>query len=250
MQLLKQLYQINSKSGHEDEIKRFVLQYLKGLPLSIYEDNIGNLFITKGIAEYYPCIAAHLDEVHFPQRRILHEINGIVCATDDKRNRIGIGADDKNGIWIALQLLQSEELLKVALFVQEEKDGEIPGCRGSKACDLHFFDNVKFVVQCDRKGNSDIVTFNEKYNVRLCNDDFIPLGLQQKYGYKPVNGGTTDVVALRNRGLAIPCCNISCGYYNAHKPEEYTVYSHLFKSCNFAKDILTYYRLIENEKFI
>ncbi len=239
MELLKQLYQINSKSGHEAEIKRFVLDQLKGLPPTVVEDDFGNLFITKGQAENYPCVAAHLDEVHQPCVRNLQESDGMIFATDEKGKRVGIGADDKNGIWIALKLLREVEVLKVAFFVQEEKDGELSGCRGSRACDLTWFDDVRYVLQCDRKGNSDIVTYSEKADVRLCEDVFIPAALCEKFGYEPVNGGKTDVVALKQRGLKIPCCNLSCGYQNAHKPEEYTVLDDLLKCHEFVRHIIS-----------
>ena len=119
MQLLKQLYLINSKSGREEEIKRFVLTQLDGLDLSIEEDAIGNLFIVKGKANVYPCVVAHLDEVHLPQKRNLHEVDGVIFATDEEGNRVGIGADDKNGVWIALNLLRTEKKLKLFLFLQE-----------------------------------------------------------------------------------------------------------------------------------
>lgn len=238
MQTLLSLYQINSKSGHEAEIKRFVLDQLANLPLKIEEDHIGNIFVTKGQSEHYPCVAAHLDEVHLPQKRNLHHEDGIIYATNDEGKRIGIGADDKNGVWIALRLLQSEPILKVAFFVQEEKDGELSGCRGSNACDLAFFDNVDYILQCDRKGAGDVVTFSEKAGVRLCDDDFIPEKLLQKFGFQPVHGGKTDVVALKMRGLLLPCCNLSCGYYNAHKDEEYTVWIELLNTFDFIIEIL------------
>ena len=166
MKLLKQLYQINSKSGHEAEIKRLVLDQLEGLPLTVVEDDFGNVFITKGQADNYPCVAAHLDEVHQPGVRHLQETDGMIFATDQNGERTGIGADDKNGIWIALRLLHEVETLKVAFFVQEEKDGELSGCRGSRACDLSWFNDVRYILQCDRKGNSDIVSYEL---VKICN---------------------------------------------------------------------------------
>lgn len=236
--LLKQLYQINSKSGHEAEIKRFVLNQLEDLPLTVVEDDFGNVFITKGQAEHYPCVAAHLDEVHQSGVRNLQETDGMIFATDGNGERTGIGADDKNGVWLALRLLHKVKTLKVAFFVQEEKDGELSGCRGSRACDLAWFDNVRYILQCDRKGNSDIVTYSEKSDIRLCDDDFIPAEIRERYGYLPVKGGKTDVVALKLRGLQTPCCNLSCGYQNAHKPEEYTVVKDLLNAYHFVHHIL------------
>lgn len=238
MNLLKQLYQINSYSDNEDEIRRFVLQQIADLPLRVEVDNYGNVLITKGNAEKYPCVAAHLDEVHQPSVRNLQEEHGAIFAVDENGEPVGIGADDKNGVWMVIQLLRQIENMKAILFVREEK-ATFEGYRhGSDDCDLAFFNDVKFVLQCDRKGAGDVVTFCTKKGIRLCDDDFIPEWILHKYGYAPVEGGVTDVVHLKQRGLQIPCCNISCGYYNAHKPEEYTTVSELQNSLEFVKTIV------------
>lgn len=239
MNLLKQLYQINSYSGNEDEIRRFVLQQIDDLPLRVDVDNYGNILITKGNAEKYPCVAAHLDEVHQPSVRNLQEEHGAIFAVDENSEPVGIGADDKNGVWIVLQLLRQIETMKAVLFVREEK-ATFEGYRhGSDDCELVFFNDVNFVLQCDRKGAGDLVTYCTKKEIRLCDDDFVPEWILQKYGYAPVEGGVTDVVHLRQRGLQIPCCNISCGYYNAHKSEEYTNVAELQNSFEFVKTLVS-----------
>ena len=66
MNLLRQLYAISSKSGNEGKIKSFIVGYLSSISLSVRTDEIGNLYITKGVADVYPCVAAHLDEIHIP----------------------------------------------------------------------------------------------------------------------------------------------------------------------------------------
>lgn len=238
IELLKHLYQINSKSGNEVELKHFVLDQLRSLTLTVEEDEIGNIFVTKGVAGKYPCVVAHLDEVHLPCVRNIIEEDGRIYALNENGENVGIGADDKNGVWVALQLLKSLDVLKVAMFVQEEKATYEGYQHGSDVCDLSFFDDVKYVLQCDRKGSGDLVTFCTKRELRLCDDDFIPQGILQKYGYAPVEGGVTDVVHLKERGLQLSCCNISCGYYNAHKPEEYTELAELMNCLEFVKTIV------------
>lgn len=238
MHLLTQLYSINSQSGHEEEIKRFVLNQIADLNLQIEEDEYGNILITKGMAESYPCVAAHLDEVHQPSNRHIQVTSGRIWALGDEQYPIGIGADDKNGVWIVMRLLQQVDVLKAALFVREEK-GNCEGYRhGSDDCDLSFFEDVKYVLQCDRKGADDWVTYNTKYQIRLCENDFIPEWILKKYHYAPVEGGVTDVVHLKQRGLTIPCCNLSCGYYNAHNDGEYCVYSELENCLHFVEEII------------
>lgn len=238
MELLKSLYQINAKSGHEAQLIEFILPLLKETEAKVTLDAMGNLYIIKGIADKYPCVAAHLDEVHLPSVRNVKEENGMIYAVDENGSQVGVGADDKNGIWMIVKLLRMVDALKVALFVQEEKDGERSGCRGSNACDLSFFDDCKYILEFDRKGCGDWVTYSEKAATRLCDDDFIPNEILRKYEYKQVNGGKTDVTALRMRGLSIPCCNISCGYYNAHHNDEYTLFPDLLNALAFVKELI------------
>lgn len=237
MELLTQLYKIISKSGREDKIKSFLLDCLKDIQIQIESDSIGNIFIIKGQSDIYPCIAAHLDEIHSPCKREFVINNDTIYAVDEMWNCVGCGADDKNGLWVAINLLRSVPILKVALFVQEEKLGTIAGCRGANACDLSFFNNVKYILECDRRGAHDVVAIG-KGDVQLCDSNFIPQNILDKYDYQMVSGGKTDVVALKMRGLKIPVCNISCGYYNAHKNNEYTHFSELQNCLFFVKEIL------------
>lgn len=237
MNLLQQLYKISCKSGMEDQMRSFILDHLRDVDLDIKTDDIGNVFITKGLAMSYPCVAAHLDEIHSPCQRETVIDGDIIYTVDRLWNRVGCGADDKNGLWVIMNLLYSEPVLKVALFVQEERDGELAGCRGASVCDLSFFSDVKFILECDRKGSSDVVYIG-KGETCLCDFDFIPEHLLQIYHYEMVRGGKTDVVELKMRGLGIPVCNISCGYYNAHKNSEYTKFSELQNCLEFVKDII------------
>lgn len=221
----------------EDMIKSFILDYLSDVDMVIKTDDIGNLFITKGLAESYPCVAAHLDEIHSPCQREVVVDEDVIYTVDRLWNRVGCGADDKNGLWIIMNLLKTEPVLKAALFVQEERDGELAGCRGARACDLSFFDDVRYVIECDRKGSSDAVSIG-KGETLLCDLDFIPQSILQKYGYEMVKGGKTDVVELKMRGLNIPVCNVSCGYYEAHKNSEYTKFSELQNCLLFVQEII------------
>lgn len=236
MQLLTQLYKISSKSGQEQEIKDFVMECLKDLALHIVTDDIGNIYITKGFADSYPCIAAHLDEIHLPCKRNIIIDNDILYAIDTNNNRVGCGADDKNGIWIVVHLLHKEPNIKAVLFVQEEKQGDMSGCQGAKACDLNFFRNVRYIIECDRKGATDVVICGK--GISLCDEDFISPEILNKHNYQMVDGGKTDVVELKMRGLDIPVCNVSCGYYNAHTANEYTHFSELQHCLSFITDVL------------
>lgn len=63
LNLLKDLYKINSHSGEEENIRRFILSYLKKhyTGLRVRTDKVGNIYITKGKAKNYATIVAHMD---------------------------------------------------------------------------------------------------------------------------------------------------------------------------------------------
>ena len=143
----------------------------------------------------------------------------------------GIGADDKNGIWICLKCLEDFKAVKCAFFVQEEI-----GCIGSGHADMSFFSDCRFVIQCDRKGNGDMVT--QINGMRLCSNEFISAVDPRRYGYKPAQGLATDVAALKRNGLEVSCVNLSCGYYEPHTDNEYTILADLCKCYRFVRHII------------
>ena len=108
MELLKQLYKIHSPSGNERVMKEFIRKYVrKHIPdVKIETDRKGNLYLIKGVAETYPCIVAHLDQVQREHSKdfIPVETKELIFGYSPRnRKQEGLGADDKNGIWIALK---------------------------------------------------------------------------------------------------------------------------------------------------
>lgn len=236
MKLLKELYLHDAKSHSQaqQEFKGFVKKLCVKRGANVKGDRFGNLYVTKGESETYPCICAHLDEVHDYRGKNfkIFDMNGFIWGYSLSRHEThGIGADDKNGIWIALKILEEFPAVKLAFFADEES-----GCIGSDKADMSFFDDCRFVVQCDRKGNSDFV--NSISYTKLLSDDFLKALKIEKYGYKTVDGGLTDVKTLKRNGLKVSCCNMSCGYYNPHTDDEYTDKKDLLKCLKFVRHIV------------
>ena len=127
--------------------------------------------------------------------------------------------------------LDKYEVIKCVFFVQEES-----GCIGSSNCNLEFFNDCRFVLQCDRRGSSDLIT--SVYITDLCSEEFLEQTNYKKFGYKETDGMLTDVYTLKTDGLNVSCLNISCGYYNPHSEEEYTVFSDLVNCLNFVQNII------------
>lgn len=172
-------------------------------------------------------------EVHTPcDSKIILSYGGLYFGYSvEKKSPVGIGADDKNGIWVALKMLLKFKALKVAFFVGEEI-----GCVGSSKADMTFFENARFVIQCDRKGGSDFI--NIANSTELCSNEFINAIGIENFGYKKANGFTTDVYKLKTKGLKVCCVNLSCGYYNPHTEKECTVIDELRNCRNLVEHII------------
>lgn len=223
MKLLLELYNIHSPSGDEKPMMDFIENYLESLGVTTYKDTKGNLYGTKGESDTYPCIVAHTDEV-FTTRSPgfkIHILDEMILATDTEcHDFAGLGADDKNGIWVALKAFEEFDYMKGAFFVEEEI-----GCIGSSNADMTFFEDVRFVLQCDRTGYNDFIY--SASGTELHGNEFVSAEDLFSFGYKPARGIMTDVMQLKDNGLEVSAANISCGYYNAHQENEFTVFSDL-----------------------
>lgn len=237
-ELLIHLYGIHVISGHEWPLISFIQDYVKKhVPESdIRMDQLGNLYITKGVAGVgYPTLACHLDQV-----QTLHSEDFEVCQEDDtlfgwsERNqrREGLGADDKNGIWISLRCLEECPRLKVFMAVGEEK-----GCIGSNRADMSFFADSLYVLEPDCKGGKEIHT--NLRGIPCASKDFEDALKAEANGYEITDGKTSDILALTLNNIGVSCANIPAGYYQPYKDDEYTIMSDLEHSLSYIKSIVT-----------
>lgn len=236
MELLKKLYEIHSKSGQEKKLKRFVRKWISAnVPNAMMSnDKLGNIYVVKGNSETYPVVVAHLDQVQNSHSRDFQALEAgdiIIGYSQKSRAQQGLGADDKNGVWIALQCLLLFDNIKIALFVSEEV-----GCIGSKGADMSFFTDARFVLQCDRRGAHDLIT-NAGWT-DLCSPDFVHAIQPELFGYEEEEGMLTDVLTLKENGLSVSCVNISCGYYEPHTDCEFTNIPDLLNCLSFVKHII------------
>lgn len=237
--LLEELCLINSPSGLEFPMTTYIINYcyqIKGIQYKI--DKVGNLFITKNTTspKTYPCLIAHMDEIHnlnIP-RKIMLKNNLIWAVTEDTKQPCGLGADDKFGICIILQLLKILPDIKVCFTVQEESYGI-----GAIEAQLNseFFSNIRFMIEPDRRGNSDIIV--ETNCLKIASDEFLEdiSDLLQKYKYKPAIGTFTDIGVLKET-VNVSAINLSCGYYKEHTSREYGRLNELEKCLNLIYNII------------
>lgn len=186
-----------------------------------YFVNDGNIYATKGDGlNGYPCIVSHTDTVHeicTGKVEVIEVKGNLVAFNADNLEQIGTGGDDKNGIYVCLEILANCDNVKAVFFRDEET-----GCNGSYNALTTFFEDCNFILQCDRKGNSDFVT--NAASTELSSKEFQQTikPIVNKFGYSFYkHGGLTDVVALKEIGVNLCMANISCGYYNPHSPSEY-----------------------------
>lgn len=233
--LLEQLYSVHSPSGGEKKMRKFIKDYIKRYisDATLGYDRLGNIYVTRGVSDTYPCVVSHVDQVQekhgkdFQCVTVDGKIYGFSPRTMEMR---GLGADDKNGIWVCLQVLKKYAVMKCAFFVGEEV-----GCVGSDGADMSFFDDCRYVLECDRRNGGDLITsiFGD-----LCSKEFLDATNYKSFGYKETNGLTTDVGTLKDNGLKVSCVNMSCGYYRPHTDTEYTVLAELENCLHFVENII------------
>jgi len=223
---LKEVLSIQTHSREED----LMIAYLEGVltqkGYDHYKDSIGNIYVTKGNTEFYPCFVSHTDTVHYINHNmkvVELEENGkkILTGIDMKTMRpSGIGGDDKCGVYLCLEMLDKLDNVKAAFFVSEEI-----GCIGSRQADPEFFKNVGYAIQYDSpKGNSmsmslmGINLFGKDTNF---GEKVSPLILEHgitdwaKHPY-------TDIWPLMEK-FGFSCLNLAAGYYNYHTDTEYVI---------------------------
>lgn len=238
MKLLYKLYETYSPSRGEGDLITFIIQWVKqNVPTAVidYDEKNMNLYITKGQGETYPCLVAHTDQVQrpYPEDYMAMMTGATIIQGFSHINRTfcGLGADDKNGVWVALRCLELEPLLKVALFSREET-----GCQGSSEARMEFFDDCRFVLQADRRGNSDFITCIS--GTELCTDEFVEAAGIDDFGYHEQEGAMSDVLMLSEMGLKVSCANMSCGYYDPHTNHEYTIIPDLYNCIDLVRHII------------
>ena len=247
--LLSQLYAIHSPTGNEWPLIYFIREYVAThIPeAEVRMDRLGNLYITKSSLNphpsslnhsSYPTLTCHLDQVqkiHSEDFEVRQEGDMLYGWSETSQQREGLGADDKNGIFVCLRCLEECPRLKVFMAVGEEK-----GCIGSNRADMSFFEDSLYVLEPDCKGGEEIHT--NLRDIPCASPDFelallechCPLSIvHPPFSITP--GKTSDILALTLNDIGVSCANIPAGYHHPHKDDEYTIISELEHSLEFVK---------------
>lgn len=229
------LMSVQSTSGGEKRMQKFIKDYLKSIGNIEFWQDKGNIYAIKGVSKSYPCVVAHTDTVHsiIDDFRVLLSGDEMIAIDGKDCSRAGIGGDDKVGIFVALQAMKRLDVCKAAFFREEEI-----GCKGSAQANMDFFSDTEFVIQCDRQGMEGVV--DSIYGIELYDSNFSKKinDILLKYNRKEIDGGLTDVYQLAENGLDVCCMNVCCGYYRPHTDDEFIVVSHVMSTINMVLEII------------
>ena len=244
MDMIRQLYSVHSISGNEWTMITYIWEYVSDhIPeAKVTMDRLGNLYIVKGDSSNgYPTLACHLDQVqklHSDDFEVRQVDDMLYGWSEQNQQREGLGADDKNGIYICLRCLETCPLLKVFMSVGEEK-----GCIGSNRADMSFFHDSLYVLEPDCKEGEEIHV--NLRGIPCASEDFIEALKAEENGYIITDGKTSDILALTLNGIGVSCANIPAGYHQPHKDDEYTIISELEHSLAYISNFITN----ENRRF-
>ena len=243
---VKELYetmQVPSCSRYEFRMAAFVMMWARKNGIDYEFDKKGNVYLTKGKlaeGEFYPCVTAHMDTVQDKAKP--YALAGAKSTTSDEvRHEIfidgqGIGADDKLGVYISLQLMKKFDKIKAVFFVEEEV-----GMMGSKELVKDFFKDVAYVIGWD---SPDIIRGAWNCSgTQLFSKDFYENHLRdiiKDWGFKGSDlhrEPFTDVIQIREK-TGITCMNFGNGGYQAHSSTEYLVIEHVDHAVGMGEDII------------
>lgn len=223
--LLIDLVSIQSSYNDDTDINNFIVDTLsKDKSIKLEKDAYGNIYATKGKGKKgYKCIVSHTDTVHsIKANRAVYEHNGNLFAMAEsnlqygsKVAQVGIGGDDKCGVYTCMKALSDFDNIKAVFFRFEES-----GCKGSNASNISYFNNCNFVIQCDRRNNFDFITHTN--GIKVASEEFEKKmkPIYEEFGYSKQIGIATDVGTLKRRGLGVSAVNLSSGYFDPHTPYE------------------------------
>lgn len=221
---VERLLDIHATSEHEKPVRDYLKPLLGELMDDVEIDAKGNLLASKRYGDDATILfSAHMDTVSYiDKNKVVLETFGVYSAILEDGERTILGADDRAGIAIILEVLESipksfQGTIKVAFTVEEEI-----GRYGSKAIDNDFSDDVDLAIVVDRKGSRDIVT---DFFMPFCSTNVQSFAVDASYDagmvWECVTGGISDAVTFAERG--INSINLSAGYYYEHTEKEILV---------------------------
>src|SRR5205085_3510548 len=236
------LLKIHGVSGQEQNVRSYLEKVLPNFMDEVVVDTYGNLLATKKIGNGKGAtvlLSAHMDTVKcvLADRNVL-ENNGVITSSKG-----ALGADDRGGIAIILEVLRNVEKLSFegTLKIAFSREEEI-GCVGASKIDPKWYEGVDLAIVVDRRGNRDIVVGCFE---AFCSDEvghFMEnCSALQGMDWKCVEGGISDATQFSAKG--VNSVNLSAGYMNEHTEREFAVFSDM---CDTVRLILQVFGVIND----
>lgn len=148
-------------------------------------------------------LVAHMDTVHRqPVDRICYSTDGQVMMSPE-----GIGGDDRAGIYMILRIIQQAKCH--VLFCEDEETG---GQGARKFTHRSIQPDINYIIEMDRRGSNDAVFYG------CCNREFTDYICS--FGFEEATGSFSDISVIAPY-LEVAAVNISAGYYQEHRLNEY-----------------------------
>ena len=235
VEVLKPLFRIYSPSYEEADMSDYVFDFLTDCGFEVQKDSMGNIMAHRGELKDIPLLNAHLDTCQKESdKEHLHKVDYNEAKDCFQLEGVQIGCDDKAGIGIILCLAKFTDLsFKVLLTVQEEE-----GRKGVQHIPGYFFQNVCWAFSLDNAGSTEIII--QCLDKKSCrSQQFVELlkkiGRSQGVPFEVHKGTIADIYHIANHS---PSVNISVGYYNWHRENDYLIVEETYKICLVIKECL------------
>lgn len=227
----------HSKSKAQSDFAESIAKFYEYEGASVETDPYGNVYVTKGNSDLYPCMVAHLDINQTERKNVTIHVSGDIMFGFDSNEGLqaGMGADDGCGIALAYEMFKRFDNIKLFFPLDEEI-----GCKGSNACDPTFFTDCSMILQGDRRSyTTDLITYTN--GIQTCSKEFVTAAssIMSTYGYKDTRGVCTDIGAIKKNSI-VDCiaCNLSIGYFNEHSDEEVISIKAYYNAVNFTYNLI------------
>ena len=222
MKLLTDLYLIYSPSHGEKKISKFIQKELTRMKITDF--TVDKKHQISRFVPNTPLLVAHMDQQsHKPLTKVL--LSGTKIWGDGN-----LGADDKNGIWIILNILKKHPNMSFIFSSCEEA-----GCAVDEVLEINKEElkRVKYGLVFDRMNGKDIIGELNYYCTEDFETDIVSLG--EDFGYRSIMGLFSDCDMMSEY---MSCVNLSCGYYKSHSTKEYTSIIELKNALEFGLTIV------------
>jgi len=232
MEGLMELFRLQSRHKFNQPVQDYICSKLDSLKVPYTRDKYGAIFSVT--ADNFPIIIAHTDTVRdvnddknapsllrITKKEGLHIISAPGCV---------LGGDDLCGVYMLLKMIEEDKHINFYFSNNEEYGMEDTSRLFVKTHDLS---HIPYGLVLDRRGNSDIICFQNNYGTMEFEKILAEMG--KDYGYSPTRGMMCDADFFRNQ---ISVANLSVGYYNAHSKKEVVVWEHLVNAYKYASKII------------